>query len=444
MKKYITLLILIIPLASLAQVSSEFDGQLASYQKFTSLPIHIPKNNEDINIDTSKRSAYLKWDYKGSNFYLDKNSIAWGSNWFAWANGGIAKRWKTSSPKKYADKDELNLGFWAKLKTMTKEEIANLSPVEKYDIYACEQFGEFFWASNQELISRGPYKLPALDANGKEIPCGFCGFCNGARVSGALMKEPVKEIVVKAKNHPEIDVVFYPADIKALLAASYYYLDNSNTLNIGTNYDNEKSAEYNKSHNPNPAVLDVILREYLSTYKLPFFIDVQYNNEIWNETVLGFDRTVIQPISNVAPGQNSNPLVAKEVFILCTLYCQDEMPTIQSINQKTTDLMANKSYAISQGWVKQRKYKYKLFTDKDGKIIDGSWVGSYLDVSKPGEPVKMAWTNLPVDFIWLAKGEGADSKHTYNGSDPATANYTGNKNIKFKDIYDLVQLSSEK
>lgn len=418
------------------QTSDNFASQIKSYQDFISKPIHLPKWTTDVTIDATKHNSYLNYEFNKKNFYLDSNYTAWAGNWFAWENGGIAKRWK-STTKKFADKGELTKEFWSKVEKMSKTDIAELSPVEKFDIYTCGKGFEFFWATNQELIGRGPYKLPALDANGNPIPCGFCGFCNGARISGALMPEPTKEIIVKSKNHPEIEIIFYPADLKALAAAAFYYLEPENILNLGINYNDNLSASQNKLQTPNPAVLDIILREYLSDNKIPLFIDVQYNSEIWNETILGYDR-LVKSVSNVAAGTFTNPDIKKSVLIECTLYCQDEV-AIKEIDKKTTNIMANKLLAVSKGWVKARKYRYNLLIDQNGKIIDGIWVGSYLENNGA-----MAWTDKPIDFIWLGKGEGADSKHTYNSADPTTSNYTGNSNLSFNDILELFKLASKK
>jgi len=441
---------LLIAYSACGQNANSFSQQLANYNSFIGMPITLPKKTDNVIVDVSKNNLYLNYLYNKGNFYLDADNIAWGGNWFAWADGGMATRWQENTPpttingKKVfcAAKGELNKDYWSKVEKMSTADIAALSPIEKYDIYACDKGLEFFWASNQELIARGPYKLPALDAQGKLTSCNFCGFCNGARVSGALMPEPIHDVVVKAKGHPEIEVTFHPADLKALSAASFYYLDQNNILNIGSNYDANLSKDENKKSNPNPAVFDIILRQYLSTYKVPLFIDVQYNSEIWNETILGFDRQ-IKAIKPLRAGMVANAKAVQSVLVECTLYCQDEV-SIDKINGKTTQIMANKALAVKNGWVRERKYRYRLFTDKTGTILDGAWDKSYLDVSRANEPVRMAWvSDMPVDFIWLAKGEGADDKHVYSASDASTANYTGNSNIKFEDILALVKIAAK-
>lgn len=393
---------------------NDFGAQLTSYRNFISKPIHLPKNQSGIQLNLTASSKYLDPSFGKSSFYLDKSNTAWGGNWFACDKGGIAKRWRSTDGKLYADTAELtmqsNQQFWERVRKMTPQQIAELSPVEKFDIY---QGNSYFWASNYELKSRGPYRKSRADSN-------YCGFCNGARAAGVLLPEPIKAITVKSKSgflqDTNIHVIFYPADLKALAAASCFYLDSINVLNIGVNYDSTFSKD--NQCNPNPAVLDIILREYLADYSIPLFLDVMPTNEKWNETILGFDRTI-----SIVPNRNANIKASFIGRVTLVLYCQDEV-AIKDINQPTKALMSNKSYATDNKWVKRRNYSYNLYLDANKQIVNG------------------VWTSEPVDYVWLATGEGADHTHYWRQDTETTRDYTGDKNLIFSDILNLIKLSA--
>lgn len=370
---------------------------------------NLPKWQEPKRATNEDIKEYLRYSAGESTFYYQDAEVPWGSNWFACKYGGIARRWQESVNQQpvaginYPNVD--NLLNWDQLSHMTRDQLNKLSPAEKLDIFVGNKD---FRITKWELIHRGPNRPSHADDN-------FCGFCNGARSSGALTLEPLVARTVNASAgakvfdrattsfpNPQISVTFYPADIKALAAASFYY--NEHAYNIGRNNDNSVV-------DPNPAILDFMLRFLIGKFKTPFFLDVMPNNEIWNETIVGYDRKVvsINPVSIGSASVNLNPAVKKVVTINLKLYCQDEV-SISAINIDTKKIMANKAAAIAKEWIKERKYSYKLYVDENDKIIDGSWITT------------SGWQNrvytetdlTPIDFIWMAWGGGADNLHAGN------------------------------
>jgi hypothetical protein len=391
-------------------VCSEFSKQLCWFKNQVCFDFYIPKRDKSYKIGDDSINRYTKYNVGSNSIYLDKKNTAWGGNWFACQYGGIGRKWQISSETPYSRIEDLK---WDNIKNMSANDLALLSPAEKLDVFL--GYADFR-ISSYELKLRGPYRQDQSDN-------GWCGFCNGSRAAGALLSEPVKSVTVKSKADNNISITFYPADIKALAGASYNYTEDNKTIALGTNLDPDKPK-----CDPSPAMLDIILRMYLGQYKLPFFLDSKDNGEKWNETVLGYDRTIVKKANPVA-ADHAPQGTMKVITINVSIYAQDEVPIVL-INKPTLEQMANKEVATktlpgwTQPWVKTIKVKYKLFVDQNNKIIDGVWIEGALD------------------YIWIAAGRGVDELHSYSNQSEVTKGYNGNKYLSFDAILELVKLSA--
>ena len=329
-----------------------------------------------------------------NTYYLDKNNMSWGSYWYPCASGGIAQRYRV---RQYPTSTGLN---WNYIRTLDSAGLYNLSPAEKFG-------NRNFEVTDFELKHRGPERGTTADN-------GFCGYCNGSRLAGALVPEPKYNVTVSSKADPSIKITFSPSDIKAIVAASYMH---------SRFYFGAGSPDVAGGIDPNPAIVDIILRVYLANHRMPFFVDADPGRAIYNETVVGYDRKVSVPVAASASEIAENPGATRKVKVSLVLYLQDEV-TIDDSNVPTIPIMADKAKALVTPsgaatfgfWVHKGSYTYDLFTDNSGKIINGKW------------------TSPAIDFLWASNGMGND-EFSENYRPP------GNKELKFRPILQLVRLS---
>jgi hypothetical protein len=377
----------------------EFVGQRCWLMNYLTSTIWKYNNNQKfdenyyLKINPNEIESYFNYETGAPNFYLDQNNTAWGGYWYPCKYGGIANRYQLS---KYPSTASLK---FTEVKDQRSGELNKKSPAEKFDLYlGLESFDVTKW----ELTNRGPERKDKRDDS-------FCGYCNGARLAGAILPEPKYDVTVKSSTNPALSITFSRADIKAIAAAHYmnakYYFGAGKTDVAGLN-------------DPNPAILDILLRLYLGHYKMPFFVDADPGDEIYNETILGYKRDLGKPRSPNAVETKANPDMKRVVHAVVTLYLQDEL-TISQSNTLTVPIMADKSAALKKSstaasfkfWVHEMKYEYDLYIDNSNAIIGGKWTSS-----------------KPLDFLWAANGPGDDETK-------------GNNNLKFSALLKLIRLS---
>ena len=136
---------------------------------------------------------------------LSSKALAWPGNYWPNFKGGIAHRWSSEKPQNF--KYESPSLYEAK--QMSKQQINELSPAEKYDLFS----GNYDYPTVREVWkSTGPH------AN------VWYGICHG--VSPASLNHPEPKTV--SLNNPDgIAITFYASDVKALLA--YYYAKESDS-----------------------------------------------------------------------------------------------------------------------------------------------------------------------------------------------------------------------
>lgn len=321
---------------------------------------------------------------------LDGPRAPWAANYLSWKNGGIARRWRIDGLHN-PTAEQLS---WDRVTRLPQRDLDLLSPVEKYDV----AFGNAdFKATRHELKHRG-----AATARIES----WEGFCNGMRAAGALSGEPVRSVArSRTAGNRSMSIRFEPADIKALLGAAYFYVEDSKYGQAGAN-----------SSPVNPAALDVSLRLMIEKLGHAFFVDTSTSNQIWNETIVAFDRVAKQP-RPPKPEDAATAGSASVVEVDATLYLLGES-SIDQMNQRTADRVAKRDTALT----KRRDVSYLLFLDAGGFITGGRWRAA-----------------PPIDAIWFAIGLGADSTH-YVGVDPNTGNpYRGNPHLDWLNLAALLK-----
>lgn len=320
-----------------------------------------------------------------TQFRLNEKNAPWAGNYFPMQSGGIASRWRTNEyPAEVLDK--------ATVEAMTEKQLRNLSPVEKYDI----MMGYYdFRTTKHELKMRGPQR--------EVKPEYWEGFCNGVRCAGIMTKEPYFPVTLTNKDG--ITVMFSPADLKALAGASYFYVEKYGQIGGPSG---EKGHAQNQ---PNAAIFDLALRYHLALKKKGFVIDSHLGSEIWNETVVGYNRNLgdVQELDETERTQY--PKAHKKVYVDVQLDTLGEVG-IKDSNSQTKARVADGSMLGTL------ETAYTLYLDKSGNAIDGKWHN--------------AGGDRGVDFAWFVSGKGADHEYADRG---------GNPNLRFNKIRTLFKQS---
>lgn len=328
---------------------------------------------------------YMNPQVGKTSYRLSAKHAPWAGNYFPMDQGGAANRWQNCSNNtcEVYSKDDI-------LK-MTQEQISHLSPIEKYDLLV----GDYsFSATHHELQLRGPKRT---------IPPEYWeGFCNGIRCAGLILKEP--KFPVTLTNKDGLVIRFEPADIKALAGVNYFYVEKYGQLGSPTEFGLGTSQ-------PNPAVFDVVLRYHLGHHKKGFVIDSHLGAEIWNETVVGFQRELSEPRAVTNAEHRMYPHAVSVISVKLTLETLGEVE-IKHSNGSTAK-------RVSKGeFLTPLHAGYDLYVDKEGNLIDGNW-----------HPAK---DSRGVDFAWFARGRGTDDQYSYKG---------GNGNLKYDRLLPLFKQS---
>jgi len=320
-----------------------------------------------------------------TQFRLDKEHAPWAGNYFPMQDGGIANRWRTKDyPEVLHDKNSVT--------ELTTKQLRNLSPVEKYDVL----MGYYdFRTTRHELETRGPQRATP--------PQDWEGFCNGVRCAGIMTKEP--HFPVSATNNDGITVEFSPADLKALAGASYFYVEKYGQIGGPT-------ADGKAANQPNAAIFDLVLRYHLAEKQKGFVIDSHLGSEIWNETVVGYNRKLGDIKNLSAKEKDLYPNAVSKIRVDLVLDTLGEVD-IKDSNKLTKKKVADGSLLTTL------ETAYTLYLDQSGKAVDGKWHNG--------------GGTRGVDFAWFVGGKGADHEYAHLG---------GNANLRFNKIRKLIEESA--
>jgi len=324
---------------------------------------------------------------------LNKDEAPWAGNYFPMAEGGLANRWHLRE----AVETTLDVGLngqrlskanvIAKLKALSPEDLRKLSPSEKMDIY----MGYYdFRITKHELKMRGPQReMPVQD---------WEGFCNGVRAAGICMMEPKRLITVRNPNG--IDIPFDPSDLKGLAGASYFYTEKYAAMGSPT-----MTAGLKNENPPNAGSFDVAIRSYLGMERRAFVIDNHPGTEIWNVSVVGYDRKILsEEIYNpIDSGRRSK--ARKKISVELVIDYLGEA-SISTSNRATTDRVADRQLTT------KLRYTYELYVNESGRIVDGTWIG-----------------DAP-DMAWFPGGAGADA---------VSGNPSSNVHLDYESLRGLVE-----
>ena len=279
------------------------------------------------------------------------------------------------------------------------------SPLEKYDAVfnASSSAKAADWERKNHTVSAG------------DSSAGWAGHCNGYSAAASRQSEPQKQVTRGG-------TVFYPEDIKALLAevhmgAKFYFLGGNRCGLIENGsltppQNRQDRTTMGICDDVNPGTFHVAVANWIGIQKYPLIADIHGKEQVWNYPQWKYkieSREVDAAEANrIIQGPNPdavytfNPAAKSFRSVSMTLTHSEAFST----EALTSQVEASKRY-------KDAVYYYILELDDVGNIIGGEWVAG----SQKEHP----------DFIWVAleavEGDGSP--------------YSANPNLNPKEVLKL-------
>ena len=305
--------------------------------------------NDSVLMDSYNDPAALEPDFERTFQALPLSGktrkTPWTDSYWPKNKGGISYRWQTGEAHTYQSPDR------DRAQQMTAEEIARLSPSEKYDLYV------------------GSYEYPLttkVKSENRASESAWQGLCHGWTPAAIHFQEPAP---VTGVNPDGIEVRFGSSDIKALLTyfqgevvrtqyAGRHLTFGAETRTFGSEC-RSNNPQFAQCYDANPGAFHITLANYVGLRKQAFGIDATSTYEKWNQPVYQYDSRVTgrETIHSSPWGAVERVFVESDVT-----YTMEIEPTWDAVNDTS---------AFS---AKTKTYMYSLELDKEGTIIGGEWL----------------------------------------------------------------------
>ena len=298
----------------------------------------------------------------------------WSYHSFPTYKGGLAYRYLDSF---YENSEDWNKIFDYYQTNSSKSLIENnqiniLSPIEKYEYL----IGNLDFNLTKKEWSQG---ADYIKSHG-EIPDWF-GLCNGTAPSTINNSRPQNAIVLKSFDNKN-DILFYPSDIKALLAYAWATAGSASEM-MGGRCDSIIQPGVRPPLNcldTNPGSFHMAVINLLGVNGQAFIMDSASGNEVWNRSVVSYQFNYFRP------GTRNLTDKLKYALIPISEYKNDpyqqyralgttqivgvSMELTYLIGTKPSSEMSNHS---SEDMFLKTTYWYDLEIDQAGIVIGGEW-----------------------------------------------------------------------
>jgi hypothetical protein len=315
--------------------------------------------NSPAQLDAGAVVAFGELPLAGQAARVPWSDIYWPSYY-----GGIALRW-VDEPVSPFDTPRLTE---ADVRRMSGEQLARLSPAEKYDIF----MGRFDFPTVQAELMRTHPSMPP-----------WYGLCHGWSSASINFDEPGAVLV---KGTSGIEVQFGSADVKALLAYAQGIVFYPAAKVLGQRCEVDFSVRPELRHtascrDTNAGAFHLILANLVGRSGQTVIADLSRGSEVWNFPIYAYSTRELsrQPATaGAAPQAVSEIIVETEVFYITEI----ERPTWAPLGDSRTQ--------ASERVV----YQYAIETDSLGRIVGGRWL-----------------SDQHPDFVWVQ--EKADFRGYY-------------------------------
>jgi hypothetical protein len=272
----------------------------------------------------------------------------------------------------------------AELRTMSQDEIAKLSPTEKYDIVrgVHDRNGRLDYVFTKRVLSS--------KANGPNAAY-WGGICHGWAPASTNHAEPLPNNVTLRNG---IVVPFGSADVKAML--DYYYGTVSMSVRQMGMECHSKLGENpgitnDDCEDTNAGAFHVVLANYIGLRNQAFVAEYFRGDEVWNNPIYAYETKIVGrggPVSKDKFGRGgkwaSAPGTVRRVLVETKMLT----PSDDQRLPPQWDAVVGKNESTvpeSEGWLdatpykdvyryEELKYKYWLDIDANDNIIGGEWV----------------------------------------------------------------------
>lgn len=279
----------------------------------------------------------------------------WSGNYWPMRKGNINYRWNSPRHETFGydspTQDEVI--------KMSQEEIAVLSPSEKFDLY----MGRYDYPLKKEVYT---YAHP--DAKSWE------GICNGWSPATINHNEPTPKTV---RNRSGVIIPFGSSDIKALISYYYAFIHKAQTTGqMGRrcpagrwfNWDEDCKDDLDAGE------FHVFLTNKLGKRSESFLVDIERYKEVWNHPAISYE-SEIEKEEN--PSRHDPEGTAKVI----------KMKTrVTYLNGQRTNSWEPVLGTPAQSYSK-REYTYELYLNEKNDVMSGKWTSK----DRP-------------DFLWTMSG----------------------------------------
>lgn len=252
---------------------------------------------------------------------------------------GIAHRWAAEDPQDFS----YSTYSLKQLKKLSVDDLSQLSPAEKYDIYM------------------GRYDYPTVKSEWMRTSpddASWEGLCHGWAPAALYFKQPFP-VTLQSKDN--ITIPFGSSDVKALL--TYYlaeYAENVPTLFAGQRCKYDIQQNPDKGDLPmcadlNAGAFHVLIANQVGVDQTGFVVDRDRSIQVWNQPTFAYEATIRD---TRAPSQGAAPGTVKEVGIRMNMrYTVEVQPQWKAYSPFT----------------RASTYSYYLELDANNHILGGSY-----------------------------------------------------------------------
>lgn len=290
-----------------------------------------------------------------------KNHTPWSDSYWPSKTGGISYRYQTGEKFNY------RLHTLAELQGMPRDQLAKLSPSEKFD------------------LARGYYNYPltrtVFNYNSPDDPYWW-GICHGWAPAAGNHAEPKP---IDFKNGDGLVIPFGSSDVKALM--SYYYgiyaYNQRVVRQLGSRCETDARTGFLGLGGPvaecrdvNPGALHVALANQFGLMDRPLLADVTRGKEVWNQPLLGYRSEIV---AERKPKRDSAPGTQRLVRVIT------HMDYVNEISPNWQPVVGTRGQNVASN-----RYVYWLEIDPNNRIIGGEWIH--------GKNPDFFWTVEPMAF----------------------------------------------
>lgn len=332
-------------------------------------------------------NLFLNFNILPRSGRLADDRLSWSESFWPSNKGGIAYRWNHPNPQPFKYK----LHSLSELRSMTIDQIDQLSPSELYDI------------SNDDYSYTLTRKVLSLYTS-RDL--WWEGICHGWSQAAINYPEPDRVIY---SNKSGLKIPIGASDVKALLAMHEAYNYSGEIFGFAgkrckvrgkvvgeaderdnpsdRNYPPEDLAESYDCRDVNAGAFHVIISNMLGIHGKGFVADIDRFNDVWNQPIAGYSSEII----GEEPVDSNHALngVSKRVRVKLKMIYGEELkfysPELeaQGLLNFVSKLPVTKT--PHQKFL-TRQYEYILELNNQDDITGGEWV-----------------TQTRPDFLWLYK-----------------------------------------